>query len=189
MANVKKNTRESLVKKAVEMVKERGIDSLGIRSFAEYAGISTQPVYLNFGNFQGLKEAVISEINDLYEDFSKKEIEKGKYPPYKASGVAYVNFARVHPELFKILFMRSRKGEATKKADEYFDEKAKEVSNNLGLEEKKARDFHFLMWVIVHGMATQIATDYLSIDEETVSEVLTRAYTALADKNPNRTRL
>ena len=26
MANVKKNTRESLVKKAVEMVKERGID-------------------------------------------------------------------------------------------------------------------------------------------------------------------
>ena len=69
MANVKKNTRESLVKKAVEMVKERGIESLGIRSFAEYAGISTQPVYLNFGNFQGLKEAVISEINDLYEDF------------------------------------------------------------------------------------------------------------------------
>ncbi len=52
MANVKKNTRESLVKKAVEMVKERGIDSLGIRSFAEYAGISTQPVYLNFGSFQ-----------------------------------------------------------------------------------------------------------------------------------------
>mgnify|MGYP004686853415 FL=1 len=78
--------------------------------------------------------------------------------------------------------MRSRKGEATKKADEYFDEKAREVSNNLGLEEKKARDFHFLMWVIVHGMATQIATDYLSIDEETVSEVLTRAYTALKEK-------
>ena len=83
MANVKKNTRESLVKKAVEMVKERGIDSLGIRSFAEYAGISTQPVYLNFGSFQGLKEAVISEINDLYEDFSKKEIKKASIRPTK----------------------------------------------------------------------------------------------------------
>ena len=144
MANVKKNTRKSLVKKAVEMVKERGIDSLGIRSFAIYAGISTQPVYLNFGSFQGLKEAVISEINDLYEDFSKKEIEKGKYPPYKASGVAYVNFARVHPELFKILFMRSRKGEATKKADEYFDEKAERFQTISDSKRKRREIFTFL---------------------------------------------
>ena len=35
----------------------------------------------------------------------------GKYPPYKASGIAYIQFAKEEKELFKLLFMRDRTGE------------------------------------------------------------------------------
>ena len=186
MANVKKNTRESLVKKAVEMVKERGIDSLGIRSFAEYAGISTQPVYLNFGSFQGLKEAVISEINDLYEDFLKKEVQSGQYPPYKASGIGYVNFARKEPELFKALFMRSRKNEDGKKEDAAFAAISRKVAERYKIDYADARKFHLMMWLVVHGIATQIATEYLNLSEADVSDILTESFTALSARFANK---
>ena len=65
MAKNKLYSKEELLKKAVEMVKEKGFAKLGIRSFAEYAGISTQPVCDAFGNLKTLNEAVILSINDL----------------------------------------------------------------------------------------------------------------------------
>ena len=178
MAKNKLYSKEELLKKAVEMVKEKGFAKLGIRSFAEYAGISTQPVCDAFGNLKTLNEAVILSINDLYEDFLKTEIAKGKYPPYKASGLAYVNFARREPELFKALFMRSRKGESGKKEDEDFNKIAEGISKAYGIAYETARKFHLEMWVIVHGFATQIATDYLTLPEEDISEILTDSFNA-----------
>ena len=120
MGKKEKYTKEELVGKAVEMVREKGFDNLGIRSLADYAGVSTQPICRHFGNIKELNACVLSAINDLYEDFLKKEVQSGQYPPYKASGIGYVNFARKEPELFKALFMRSRKNEDGKKAKEWF---------------------------------------------------------------------
>ena len=111
MGKKEKYTKEELVGKAVKMVRENGINNLGIRSLADYAGVSTQPICRHFGNIKKLNACVLSAINDLYEDFLKKEVQSGQYPPYKASGIGYVNFARKEPELFKALFMRSRKNE------------------------------------------------------------------------------
>lgn len=178
MAKNKLYTKEELLKKAVDMVKKKGFAKLGIRSFAEYAGISTQPIYDAFGNLKQFNEAVILSINDLYEDFLKTEIEKNKYPPYKASGLAYVNFARREPELFKALFMRSRKGESGKREDESFNKIAESISKAYGISYETARKFHLEMWLIVHGFATQIATEYLTLPEEDVSDILTDSFNA-----------
>ena len=169
---------EELLKKAVDMVKKKGFAKLGIRSFAEYAGISTQPIYDAFCNLKQFNEAVILSINDLYEDFLKTEILKSNYPPYKASGLAYVNFARREPELFKALFMRSRKGESGKREDESFNKIAESISKAYGISYETARKFHLEMWLIVHGFATQIATEYLTLPEEDVSDILTDSFNA-----------
>ena len=178
MAKNKLYTKEELLKKAVDMVKKKGFVKLGIRSFAEYAGISTQPTYDAFGNLKQFNKAVILSINDLYEDFLKTEISKNNYPPYKASGLAYVNFARREPELFKALFMRSRKGESGKREDESFNKIAESISKAYGISYETARNFHLEMWLIVHGFATQIATEYLTLPEEDVSDILTDSFNA-----------
>lgn len=34
-------------------------------------------------------------------------MESGEYPPYKASGMAYIDFARREKHLFRLLFMRN----------------------------------------------------------------------------------
>lgn len=175
MGKKEKYTKEELVGKAVEMVREKGFDNLGIRSLADYAGVSTQPICRHFGNIKELNACVLSAINDLYEDFLKKEVQSGQYPPYKASGIGYVNFARKEPELFKALFMRSRKNEDGKK-----------VAERYKIDHADARKFHLMMWLVVHGIATQIATEYLNLSEADVSDILTESFTALSARFANK---
>ena len=44
----------------------------------------------------------------IYFSTIEKELNEGKYPQYKAYGMAYVRFAKEEKELFKLLFMRDR---------------------------------------------------------------------------------
>ena len=180
MGKKEKYTKEELVGKAVKMVREKALNNLGIRSLADYAGVSTQPICRHFGNIKKLNACVLSAINDLYEDFLKKEVQSGQYPPYKASGIGYVNFARKEPELFKALFMRSRKNEDGKKEDAEFDAISQKVAERYKIDYADARKFHLMMWLVVHGIATQIATEYLSLSEADVSDILTESFTALS---------
>lgn len=186
MGKKEKYTKEELVGKAVEMVREKGFDNLGIRSLADYAGVSTQPICRHFGSIKELNACVLSAINDLYEDFLKKEVQSGQYPPYKASGIGYVNFARKEPELFKALFMRSRKNEDGKKEDAAFDAISRKVAERYKIDYADARKFHLMMWLVVHGIATQIATEYLNLSEADVSDILTESFTALSARFANK---
>lgn len=186
MGKKEKYTKEEFVGKAVEMVREKGFDNLGIRSLADYAGVSTQPICRHFGNIKELNACVLSAINDLYEDFLKKEVQSGQYPPYKASGIGYVNFARKEPELFKALFMRSRKNEDGKKEDAAFDAISRKVAERYKIDYTDARKFHLMMWLVVHGIATQIATEYLNLSEADVSDILTESFTALSARFANK---
>jgi hypothetical protein len=50
------------------------------------------------------------------------------------------------------------------------------IQASTGLDEAQARQFHLEMWIYVHGMATMIATGYLSWDENQADAMLTDAY-------------
>ena len=49
----------------------------------------------------------------------------------------------------------------------------------LRLDGDTAKLFHLEMWAFVHGIAVIIATDYLKLDRELVSRMLTDCYTGL----------
>ena len=105
-------------------------------------------------------------------------MESGQYPPYKASGIAYICFAREEKELFKLLYMRDRSRETFDEGDS-IKPLIEEIQKQTGLSEEDAYRFHLEMWVYVHGIATMIATSYLEWDLDTVSEVLADAYVGL----------
>ena len=99
---------------------------------------------------------------------------EGKYPPYKASGMAYIRFAKEEKELFKLLFMRDRSGERVGENKEEIRPLLEIIRQNLGLSD--AYFFHLEMWIYVHGIATMLATSYLELDEEFISRVMTDGY-------------
>lgn len=172
-------TREDVIRAATELVRKRGDASLNARSIAEALGCSTQPVFSNFSSMEEVRAAVIEVAHGLYTDCLAREMEEGKYPSYKAMGMAYIRFAREERELFRLLFMRDRAltGEGAEVGD--WEENVGFVHSYTGMEATRAETFHMEMWAIVHGIAVMIATGYLALDEEMISRMLTDAYLGL----------
>lgn len=99
-----KITKEEIVDTALNLVREAGEQALNARSIAAKLRCSTQPVFSNFETMDDLHNAVKETAYAEYQSYLKTEMEAGKYPPYKASGMAYIRFAREEKELFKLLF-------------------------------------------------------------------------------------
>ena len=85
-----KTTKEAIVSTAVEMVRQQGAQAVNARAVAAVLGCSTQPIFSNFATMEELRLAVGSAANDLCNEYIRHEVEKGEYPPYKASGMAYI---------------------------------------------------------------------------------------------------
>lgn len=173
-------TREEVIAAALEIVREGGMPALTARSLASALGCSAKPVFGLFENMQQVQEAVVRAADAEYQSFLAEGMNSGRYPPYKASGMAYIGFARRSPELFKLLFMRDRSAaEQTQSGDESIDGIISLISRSTGLSTEDARLFHLEMWIFVHGIASMIVTGYLDWQEDYVSRVLSDAYEGL----------
>lgn len=183
-----KLTKEMLTDAALELARKEGVSAVGIRSLAAFVGCSTQPVLSNFASADALRQEVLDAAYRLYERRTSEQMRSGKYPEYKASGMAYIAFAREEPRLFSALFMREGGAGAD---DGSFIEGTiiPIIMKNLGLPPERARLFHLEMWTFVHGVAVMSATSYFTPTEEMISEMLTDVYLGTAayhkEKNKN----
>lgn len=171
-----KFTREEIVKTALGITEECGIKGVTARAVGERLNSSSKVIFSLFKNMEELHGEVLKEANALYQGFLREDMAKGKYPPYKASGMAYIRFAKEKPELFKLLFMRNRSNEEIKENGEEVKPLVNLIMKNNGISEEQAYMFHLEMWVYVHGIATMVATGYLDWEWDLISKVLTDSY-------------
>lgn len=174
-----KVTKEDIVRAAVDIVRREGAQALNARIVATALGCSTQPVFSNFATMDQLRLAVTQEADMLCRAYMQQEVERGKYPAYKANGMAYIRFAQEEKELFKLLYMRDRSNEVIPEGTELTDKMETIVHKNTGLDGDDAKLFHLEMWAYVHGIASMFATGFLDLEWELVSKMLTDAYQAL----------
>lgn len=171
-----KITREDVIRVATEIVRERGDAALNARSIAEVLGCSTQPVFSNFPSMEAVRLSVIEVAHARYTEFSEREVAGGRYPPYKAKGMAYIRFAREERELFKLLFMRDRARTGAGAEESDWEKLVGFVGGYVGMEATSAELFHMEMWAFVHGIASMIATGYVELKEELISRMLSDAF-------------
>lgn len=174
MGRPTKITRPEILAAALELVRREGADCLNARSLAKELGCSTQPVFSNFSSMEEVRQAVMERAEEVYHEYLHREIHDGHYPPYKASGIGYIRFAQEERELFRLLFMRDRTGEAP--PEDNIQEILQLVQQRTGLDPEQAWYFHLEMWVYVHGIATMLATNYLRWDWPQISRMLTDAF-------------
>ncbi len=176
MAPKVKITREGIITAAVEIARQHGDSAVNARTVAAELNCSTQPVFSNFPTMEELRLAVRLQAMTIYNAFLAGEMEDGRFPAYKAQGMAYIRFAREERELFKLLFMRDRKGEETDPEARSFDQVVVTLQQITGMDKETATLFHLEMWAYVHGIATMFATNYLDLNWDLVSKMLTDAY-------------
>ena len=178
-----KVTKEEMVDCAVSLVRSSGVGALNARALATALGCSTQPIFSNFSGMEALKLAVADRAVALFNEFAQKEIASGKYPPYKATGMAYVRFAKEEKELFKLLYMENSAAiQARNQAS--WDLAVEAIEKNMGYSRKDAELMHAEMWVVVHGLATMLATEYMDWNFETASLIITDVFQGIKTRFP-----
>ncbi len=174
-----KFTRDDIVAAAVSIVRRQGHTALTARALAAELNCSAKPIFGLFKNMEQLQSQVLAAADQLYQSYLTADMAAGRYPPYKASGMAYIRFAGEEKELFKLLFMRDRTGETVGEDRESIRLMLDHLMGSLGLSEDEAYLMHIEMWIYVHGIATMIATSYLHWEPDFISAALTDAYMGL----------
>ena len=177
-----KVAKEDIIKTAITIAREKGAHSVNARAIATMLNCSTQPVFSNFDSMEQLQDAILSTAFEIYLKFLETEAQKDKYPRYKAFGMAYIRFAMEEKELFKLLFMRDRKGEEFIPTPD-FNESIEMIMNANGITRERAELIHLEMWGFVHGIASMFATSFLSLEWELVSDMVTDIYQGVRSRH------
>ena len=183
MAPKIKISKEDIVNASVELVRTGGDDALNTRAIASYLGCSTQPIFSNFSSMEELKLEVVKKADELCAAYTQREIESGEFPIYKARGMAYIRFAKEEKELFKLLFMRDRTEEDISAMSSDFEESVQMIVRANGVSVEKARLMHMELWTSVHGIGVMLATSFMPLPWETVSDMLSDVYQGLRIKH------
>lgn len=176
-----KITKQEIVAATLSLLREQGEQAMNARSIAAAIGCSTQPIFSNFDSLDELQNAVFAAAYDHYHSFLIREMESGKYPPYKAFGMAYIRFAKEEKQLFRVLFMCDRKGQDLLPSSDY-SQSVDMIMKANGISKEEAERWHLEMWCFVHGIGTILATSYLSLDPELIGSMLTDVYVGLRTK-------
>lgn len=177
-----KITKEEIIQAGLDLVRRGGDTALNARNIAAALGCSTQPLFSNYASMEELRSAVIVAAVAVYDRFAADQVAACDAPAYKASGMAYIRFAKEERNLFSLLFMRDRASREEAFEQRLFDEMGNLVQDYVGLESDRARLFHLEMWAFVHGIAAMMATGYLELDMDLVSMMLTDAYQGLKQR-------
>ncbi len=182
MAPKVKIIKEDIVNTALELVRVSGEQAINARAIASVLECSTQPIFSNFATMDELRKAVINAAYEIYLGFIEAEVQSGKYPPYKAFGMAYILFAKEEKELFKLLFMRDRSGEELSETVD-FETSVEMIMKANGVSAETARLMHLEMWSCVHGIGTMLVTSFLPLELELVSDMLTDVYQGIRTRH------
>ena len=174
-----KITKEDIIRTSVDLVRQRGIDAINARAIATALSCSTQPIFSNFATMDELLYDVLGAAQQCCIEYMEREVASGRYPAYKANGMAYIRFAKEEKELFKLLYMRDRRTETFAENRVLTDQMEALVQQYTGLEGDDIALFHLEMWACVHGIAVMFATSYLDLDWELVSKMITDVYQGL----------
>lgn len=177
-----KVTKESIVNAAFEILKTEGIDKINARAVCDKLNCSTQPIFWHFKNMEELKNATVRKAKDLYNEYIQAALKEPI--PFKATGLAYIKFAKDEPILFSLLFMKDNHNinPTSTEYDENYNEVLSAAANSSGLTEKNTKILYFHLWIYVHGIATLLATKTEMFTDDQISEMLTAAYKAFTTK-------
>lgn len=173
MARTIKYSKEDILGKSVDFIKEHGYSKLTVRELAKYIGCSTQPIFKNYANFDMYKEDLKIYLRRDYSEFVDKYIDIKNYL-YTIS-YAYAFYAKKEPNIFFTLFMTDFAGSRT--VEEVLNTnrniltiEAMVKQYKISLEEAKKiyREVRFY----THGIATQLCVNSIKLTDKEIKDLI-----------------
>ena len=173
MARKTKFTKEEILKKSVEFIKEKGYSKLTVRELAKYIGCSTQPIFKNYANFNKYKEDLKLYLRKDYSYFIHEYIDKEDYL-YTIS-YAYAFYAKKEPNIFFSLFMADLAGSRTVEEVLNTDrnmETIEAMTKQYKISLEKAKKVYREVRFYTHGIATQLCVNSIKLTDKEIKDLI-----------------
>lgn len=169
--------KEDLIKGSIKIIRDEGDSNLSARNLAKVVGCSTQPIFRLFTNMDELKRTVYDDVYEL----QKKYLLKGKehQVPFIGVGLSYIDFATKEKNLFKFLFMSSftKYNNILEMADNEDGKKYTEmIIKSTGLSPESSKQIYINTWLIIHGIASMMATTNSKLTKEDIETIIFDAF-------------
>lgn len=168
-----KYSKEEILEKSIEFIKEKGYSTLTVRELAKYIGCSTQPLFKNYDSFDSYKDDLKKHLRKDYTSFIEKQIDEDDYL-YTIS-YAYALYAKKEPNIFYSMFMADLAGSRTVKEvlnternRKTIDAMIKQYNISSDKAEKVYRDVRFY----THGMATQLCVNSIKLSDKEIRDLI-----------------
>lgn len=104
MAPKPKYTKEEILATAFDLAREKGLDSITVRSVAKKLGSSIAPIYVNFKTVDELIQEVVKKAFKISRQML---IEQNSGHPFRDIGIASLRFASEYSVLYRDLIIKS----------------------------------------------------------------------------------
>jgi AcrR family transcriptional regulator len=158
--------REALVAAGVEALEREPLEDLRVRELARRVGVSPNAAYRHFADRDALLSAIAAEGFRRFGAATLAAKDESATPEsaLHAQGLAYVRFAREHPELFRLMFgpmSRPSTDELARASAATYDALRSAVAAAAGtadLDDPRVTVGATYAWSLVHGLS------YLALD-------------------------
>ena len=168
-----KFTRDELIKGALELAREGGLDAIVARNLGNKMSTAPSTIFTHFSSVEEIRQAVIEAAREIYNGYVEEGLNL--VPPMKGFAVQYIRFAMEEPNLYSILFMNRR--EDFKYVDFIINEGHYEkvimaAQKDFSLSREQAEFVYHNMWAYAHGIAVMSATGVCKFLPEEISQML-----------------
>lgn len=177
-----KFTKGQIIKAALDLVSESGIERLTARELGAKLGASARPLFTVFDGMGELQSEVRAAAMSRFENFEAQGIDG--MPLFKQAGVKMVLFGMQEPKLYQLLFMQENKDAMT--FDDIFDNLGETavkcvetIESTYSLSKEQAKTLFAHTWVYTFGIGALCATRACVFSLEQISQMLTQDFTAM----------
>jgi AcrR family transcriptional regulator len=174
--------RSALIEAGMHALSTHSTDALSLRALAREVGVSATAVYRHFPDKDALLAALaltgFDQLAAAQQAASRAASGQGALAAFSASGAAYVRFAIINPELFRLMWKAAPRGDQLHLP---IDEAHPAMANLRrtvedvappGSSEDDKRATALRCWGLVHGLATLSLDGQIDLDDDMIGRVI-----------------
>ena len=176
MPSSPKIKKEDMLQAALELVAQDGYAALNIKAVAKKLGCSTAPISWQFGGMDGLREELISFV-EQYVEKTYYSLDENEFATFEWRGKGTIDLALEKPNLFRFLYMGERsqllstgfklQADHSDAANVY-----QKMAGLLGITSNQVMEFAMTMMVYTQGIGTLIASGIVKDTKENMYRML-----------------
>lgn len=171
-------TREQIASRALQLIRDKGVEKLSARSLGAALGCSSSPIFTLYSGMDEVLGEVRKSANRVFSDHMAGIMDYER--PFQEFSLRLMRFARKERHLFYFLFLQKQPvAQADLRPEAY--ECLEGLKKSYGLTNEQLDFMSRQMWTMTCGLTLLVAKQGQYYSEELVEDILSAQFLATMD--------